>query len=202
MSIAEKKECIDSSHPRLSILRQCELVELPRSTYYRESSEGQESSENLELMVLIDELYTAYPFYGSRQMHNALRRNGLKINRKRVQRLMRKMGLQSIAPKPDTSNPICSIKCIRTGCAALISIAPIRSGAAISLISGYPEDLCILLLSWTGTVAMYYPKNCQSPWKMSSVFLLLNGPCVFMADQKFLIRIRARNIPAMNLPES
>ena len=54
-------------------------------------------------MRQIDELYTKHPFYGSRQMRNALRRMGYKINRKRVQRLMREMGLQSIAPKPNTS---------------------------------------------------------------------------------------------------
>lgn len=54
-------------------------------------------------MRLIDELFTAHPFYGSRQMRNALRRMGHKTNRKRVQRLMRKMGLQSIAPRPNTS---------------------------------------------------------------------------------------------------
>lgn len=55
------------------------------------------------LMRLIDEEYTAHPFFGTRQMRNYLRRRGFKVNRKRVQRLMRKMGLQSVAPKPNTS---------------------------------------------------------------------------------------------------
>ncbi|WP_408605421.1 IS3 family transposase [Desulfobacula toluolica] len=54
-------------------------------------------------MKLIDIEYTEHPFYGTRQMRNVLRRKGYKINRKRVQRLMRKMGIQSIAPKPNTS---------------------------------------------------------------------------------------------------
>ena len=54
-------------------------------------------------MRLIDEEYTGHPFYGSRQMRNYLHRKGYNINRKRVQRLMRKMGLQSVAPKPGTS---------------------------------------------------------------------------------------------------
>ncbi len=66
---------------------------------------GQESSENLELMRAIDKEYTDHPFYGSRQMRNVLRRQGYKINRKRVQRLMRRMGLPSVAPKPGTSKP-------------------------------------------------------------------------------------------------
>ena len=103
MATVEKKKCIDENHSEISILRQCELAGLPRSTYYRETSGSQEPPENLEFMRLIDELFTAYPFYGTRQMRNALRRMGHKINRKRVQRLMRKMGLESIAPKPNTS---------------------------------------------------------------------------------------------------
>jgi len=103
MSIVERKQRIEADHPRLSIQRQCDLIGLPRSSYYRESHGGQESTENLEIMRLIDEEYTEHPFYGSRQMRNYLRRKGYKINRKRVQRLMRKMGLQSVAPKPNTS---------------------------------------------------------------------------------------------------
>ena len=56
-------------------------------------------------MNLIDELYTKHPFYGSRQIRNALRLRSYKINRKKVQRLMRLMGLVSVAPKPNTSKP-------------------------------------------------------------------------------------------------
>jgi putative transposase len=56
-------------------------------------------------MHRIDELYTMYPFYGSRKMTAVLRREGREVNRKRVQRLMRLMGLQSIAPRPNTSQP-------------------------------------------------------------------------------------------------
>ena len=105
MSITEKKNSIDPGYPGLSVKRQCELSNLPRSSYYRETGQPQESPENLELMRLIDEEYTRHPFYGTRKMKNYLRRNGYKVNRKRVQRLMRKMGLQSIAPKPNTSKP-------------------------------------------------------------------------------------------------
>lgn len=103
MPIKEKKQRIQPKHPNLSIQKQCELIGLPRSSYYREGPAEQESPENLEIMRLIDKEYTDHPFYGSRQMRNILRRRGFKINRKRVQRLMRKMGIQSIAPKPNTS---------------------------------------------------------------------------------------------------
>ena len=101
----DKKQCIDKQDPNISIARQCELAGLARSTYYGKVPVQQETPKNLEFMRLIDELFTAYPFYGSRQMRNAIRRMGHKINRKRVQRLMLKMGLQSIAPKPNTSKP-------------------------------------------------------------------------------------------------
>lgn len=66
---------------------------------------GEESAENLELMRLIDEEYTRHPFYGSRKMRDWLQRQGYAVNRKRVRRLMRKMGLVSVAPKPNTSRP-------------------------------------------------------------------------------------------------
>lgn len=85
-------------------MRQCELIGLPRASYYRQASEG-ETAENLELMRLIDEEYTRHPFYGSRKMRDYLRRLGYPVNRKRVRRLMRKMGLASVAPKPSTSKP-------------------------------------------------------------------------------------------------
>ena len=105
MSVEEKRQCIDPKHPRLSISRQCELIRLPRSSYYREGLYDVESEENLNLMRLIDEEYTRHPFYGSRKLRDYLIRQGYQVNRKRVRRLMRLMGLVSIAPKPNTSRP-------------------------------------------------------------------------------------------------
>lgn len=105
MSITDKRSCIDPDHELLSTRRQCELIDLPRSSYYRQSFLRREADKNLALMRLIDEEYTKHPFYGTRKMRDYLRRQGYKVNQKRVQRLMRKMGLQSIAPKPNTSTP-------------------------------------------------------------------------------------------------
>ena len=76
MTIEEKKQHIQPAHPKLSIQRQCGLIGLPRSSYYREGLAGQEKSENLEIMKLIDTEYTKHPFYGTRQMRNILRRKG------------------------------------------------------------------------------------------------------------------------------
>jgi len=105
MSVSEKRGCVEPEHSSLSISRQCELIALPRTSYYRQPASFAESSENLKLMRLIDEEYMRHPFYGSRNMRTYLKRLGHKVNRKRIQRLMRKMGIESIAPKPNTSRP-------------------------------------------------------------------------------------------------
>ena len=97
----ERRTLVDPEHPDLSIQRQCELLGLSRSTYYY-VPKG-ETEENLSLMRLIDEKYTAAPFYGSRKMLVWLHEIGHKVNRKRVQRLMRKMALEAIYPKPKLS---------------------------------------------------------------------------------------------------
>lgn len=88
---------IEPMNEEIPIYRQCELLELPRSTYYYEPAG--ESEYNLELMRLIDEQYTRAPFYGARKLTAWLRRQGHKVNRKRVQRLMRLMGIEAIYPK-------------------------------------------------------------------------------------------------------
>lgn len=84
-------------------MAQCELLGLPRSSYYYEPTP--ESEENLRLMRLIDEQYLATPFFGSRQMTNHLVREGYAVNRKRVQRLMRTMGLEGLFPGRKTTVP-------------------------------------------------------------------------------------------------
>jgi putative transposase len=85
----------------LSLRRQCELLGLARSSLYYEPAG--ETPENLRLMRMIDEQYTACPFYGSRRMTIWLVEHGEEVNRKRVQRLMRLMGLEAIYPKPRLS---------------------------------------------------------------------------------------------------
>ena len=92
---------IEPDHPSLSVRRQCDLLGLPRSSYYYQPTP--ESDQNLHLMRLIDEQYLQTPFYGSRRMTAQLRRAGYPVNRKRVQRLMRLMGIEAIYPKPKTS---------------------------------------------------------------------------------------------------
>jgi putative transposase len=87
----------------LSLRRQCELLGLGRSTYYYEPVP--ESAANLTLMRQIDRQYLKRPYYGSRRMTVWLQEHGQEVNRKRVQRLMRLMGLEAIYAKPRTSVP-------------------------------------------------------------------------------------------------
>jgi len=102
MSVSEKRSLIESAHKSLSISRQCALIDLPRSSYYRPGLQG-ESAENLMLMRLIDEEYMRHPFYGARIIRDWLIKQGYDVNRKRAQRLILVMGIELIAPKPNTS---------------------------------------------------------------------------------------------------
>ena len=92
---------IGHEYVSISVKRQCELLGLPRSTYYYQA--GEESEENLQLMRLIDEQYLRRPFFGSRKMTLWLGQQGYEVNRKRVQRLMRLMGIEAIYRKPRTT---------------------------------------------------------------------------------------------------
>ncbi len=95
---------IERDHPIIPVYRQCELLSLPRSSfYYRPSNDD---AYNEHLMRLIDEEYTRHPFRGSPSITNWLRtEKGELINHKRVERLMRRMGIASVQPGPHTSKP-------------------------------------------------------------------------------------------------
>lgn len=87
------------------MVRQCELAGVSRATVYAQRTPAPTNSQDLELLRLIDEQYTRRPFYGSRKMVTYLKDQGRRVNRKRVQRLMRILGLAGMAPGPNTSRP-------------------------------------------------------------------------------------------------
>jgi len=103
MSRGERKAMISRDHPELSLSRQCQVLAISRSSFYY-TPKG-ESAETLALMRRIDELFLKYPFYGSRQMVRQLCREGVRVGRHRVRRLMRLMGLEAIYQAPRTSDP-------------------------------------------------------------------------------------------------
>lgn len=102
-SIEAKRGAIEPGHADISIRRQCELLDLNRSSYY--STPAGESEFNLHLMRLIDEQYVKMPFYGWPRMTAHLRRQGYRVNHKRVQRLMQIMDLAAIYPKKRLTKP-------------------------------------------------------------------------------------------------
>jgi putative transposase len=103
MSAPDRRALLDRDHAVLSIRRQCALVSVTRSGIYRQPPPANDN--DLVLTRRLDELYTAWPFLGSRRMTAMLRAEGHLINRKRVQRLMRRMGIAALGPKPRTTKP-------------------------------------------------------------------------------------------------
>jgi putative transposase len=101
--LTERRAMIDRELLDLSVRRQCELLHVSRSGLYYEPEPT--DPEELAMMRRIDELHLRYPFYGSRKLSDVLRKEGREANRKRIQRLMRVMGLEAMAPKPNTSEP-------------------------------------------------------------------------------------------------
>ena len=98
-----KREFVEPENKQISIKRQCQLLGINRSTIYY--AQRPESVEDAELMRLIDGQYTETPFYGYRRMTVYLQKLGFKVNHKRVSKLMRKLGLEAIYPKPNLSKP-------------------------------------------------------------------------------------------------
>jgi hypothetical protein len=171
---------IDAFHKEISIRRQCELVGLNRSTFYHPPAG--ESELNLQLMWVIDEQYTKTPFYGWPRMTAHLRRQGYEVNHKRIRRLMRKMGLQAIYPKPRTTIPDKEHKVYPYLLRGVQIRRPNQVWAAD--ITWWP--------SWTGSVASCLPGSYPTPWMGPSACKpltgLLNKDC-----QKSSTRIRGSN---------
>lgn len=103
MSTPDRRAMLERNHPALSIRGQCRLLGIGRSGVYRPAPAN--DAEDLALMQRIDALFMAWPFLGSRRMTVMLRADGLTVNRKRVQRLMRVMGIAALGPKPRTTKP-------------------------------------------------------------------------------------------------
>ena len=109
MSASDRRAKLDRLHPDLSIRRQCQMLNLARSGVYRAPPPAIPGSgpgtNDLEAMRRIDALFTERPFFGARRIARTLSEDGLPIDRKRVRRLMRKMGIEALGPKPRTTKP-------------------------------------------------------------------------------------------------
>ena len=103
MSAPDRRALVDRDYRQPSIRRQCALLGVARSGVYRKPSPANDN--DLALRRRLDELFTAWPFLGSRRMMAMLRAEGCPVNRKRVQRLMRRIGIAALGPKPCTTRP-------------------------------------------------------------------------------------------------
>ena len=101
MSRTDRLKMIARPHTQFTIQEQCAMLKVPRSTLYYKPEPV--SDDELKLMRRIDEIYTKWPFYGSRRLVAELRGEGYVVNRERVRRLMRVMGIEAIYQKPNTS---------------------------------------------------------------------------------------------------
>jgi putative transposase len=148
MSRAERRALVERADPALPVTQQCRLLAVSRASVYRRPAEV--SDADRVIMALIDRQYLAQPYYGSRRRAAWLATQGHRVNRKRVRRLMRLMGLVAIYQRPNTSKPAPESKVypyLLGGCG---SSEPIRSGAPTSPISRWPKAFFTWWWSWTG----------------------------------------------------
>jgi putative transposase len=108
LSVEVKRGLVETDSEAIPVARQCQLLSLSRSSlYYQPRPQSlqrhKEREEELQMMRLLDEQYTHTPFYGSRRMTVWLRQQGYSVNRKRVGRLLREMGLHAVYPGPKLS---------------------------------------------------------------------------------------------------
>ena len=100
---SNRRSLLEPKHEHLSIRRQCEILDINRSNVYYAKKEP--SRAKLELIRLVDEIYTEYPFFGTRQMSSYLRTNGHAVSREQIRSIYSKLGLHAICPGPHTSKP-------------------------------------------------------------------------------------------------
>jgi putative transposase len=101
--VDDKRKLLEPKHPMLSLREQCMLLEINRSSYYYQPVAVDEAT--LALLRVVDEVYTRYPFFGSRQMTHYLRAAGYDVGRTKIRSIYEQLGLQASCPGPHTSQP-------------------------------------------------------------------------------------------------
>ena len=175
MSLAQRRGMVDREHLSLSIARQCALLVVARSSLYYRPREA--SGEILALMQAMDRQYLDTPFYGSRRMKVWLAREGRCVSRKRVQRLMRIMGLRAIYRSPRTSRPalehrvypylLRNVQITQSN----QSLPPRRRGCGrrTSPTCPWPGASSTWWPSWTGTAGTWWTGGCPTLWRPAFV---------------------------------
>ena len=166
MSLAQRRGMVDWEHPLLSTARQCALLGVARSSLYYRPKEP--SGEDLALMQAMDRQYLETPFYGSRRMKVWLAREGRRVSRKRVHRLMRIMGLRASYRSPAPAGRRRSTGSIPTCWERSELPGPTRRGPPTSPTCPWPGDFSTWWPSWTGTAGTWWPGDCPTPWRPTS----------------------------------
>src|SRR5437764_13925563 len=143
MSRAERRVLVERDNPALPVSQQCRLLAVSLAAVYRKPAEA--SAEDLAIMALIDRQYLARPYYGSRRMAAWLATHGHVVNRKRVRRLMRLLGLTAIYQRPNTSKPAAAhkiypyllgeIERVNQACCSDVTYIPTANGSLYLVVS-------------------------------------------------------------------
>ena len=164
MSRSQRRAMIDREEPKLSLVRQCALLGISRSSLYYLPTEA--GAEDMELMALIDQQYLKTPFYGSRRMTAWLSNHGHQVNRKRVRRLMQLIGLEAIyRASQHQQAKTQGIRSIRTCSGGWRSTRSTRCGPPTSPTYPWLGVSSTWWPSWTGTAATCWPGGCPTPWR-------------------------------------
>ncbi|EIJ78048.1 integrase catalytic subunit [Bacillus methanolicus PB1] len=166
---------IDWDDAELPIATQAELLGLNRSSLYYKPVEP--SPEEVFIKHRIDEIYTKYPFFGSRRITAVLNENGLHINRKAVQRHMREMGIAGISPGPNLSKRNLEHRIYPYLLRISTSLTPTRYGGLISLTSGFNAVGCISSPLLTGIPVTSLVGSWIRRWKSILSLKPSNGRC-------------------------
>ena len=190
MSERKKRVKADS---QLTVVRRCELLDVARSTAYYEAAAV--SDDDLLAMRLIDETHLRLPFYGSRRIRDELEEQGHWVNRKRMQRLMRQMGLRALYPKPRTSRPGQGHKIYPYLLQGLSIERPNQVWATdicyIPMAKGFMYLVAIMDWATAGS----YRGVCRTRWTASFVSRRLRRRCSATAHRRYSTPTRVRNSP-------
>src|SRR6202140_1250070 len=192
MSIPERRAMVERPGENLSVRRQCELLNLARSGVYRPAPVT--STDDLTLMRRIDELHLKWPFYGSRRMVFELNQAGHGVNRKRVQRLMRVMGIEALVPRPGTSKAAPGHKTYPYLLRGLAITEPNHVWA--SDITYVP----MAIIDWASRAVLAWRLRTRSTAAFASK--RLRRLCSDMGSREYSTPIKARSSPAPPSPAS
>src|SRR6202047_2170047 len=162
MSTLNRRAMVERPGKDLSVRRQCTLLNLARSGVYRPKPVP--AADDLALMRRIDELHLELPFYGSRRMMFELNKEGRGVNRKRVQRLMRVMGIEALVPRPGTSQAAPGNRIYPYLLRGVAITERNRCGRATSPIFRWRPAIFIWWRSSIGPAARCWPGGCRIRW--------------------------------------